>query len=42
LSSDSQDSRQIVLRLVIAFGALLLAFMYSQKQASVSKAAAAG
>ena len=41
--AGSQDSRQFVLRLVVPFGALLLALMYSQKQASVSaKAASAG
>ena len=34
--AGSQDSRQFVLRLVVPFGALLLALMYSQKQASVS------
>ena len=41
--AGSQDSRQFVLRLVVPFGALLLALVYSQKQASVTvKAAAAG
>ena len=34
--AGSQDSRQFVLRLVVPFGALLLALMYSQKQASVT------
>ena len=34
--AGSQDSRQFVLRLVVPFGALLLALLYSQKQASLS------
>jgi hypothetical protein len=34
--AGSQDSRQFILRLVVPFGALLLALMYSQKQASLS------
>ena len=33
--AGSQDSRQFVLRLVVPFGALLLALMYSQKQERV-------
>ena len=38
--AGSQDSRQFVLRLVVPFGALLLALLYSQKQASVTASAA--
>jgi hypothetical protein len=34
--AGSQDSRQFILRLVVPFGALLLALLYSQKQASLS------
>jgi hypothetical protein len=34
--AGSQDSRQFILRLVVPFGALLLALSYSQKQASLS------
>jgi hypothetical protein len=34
--AGSQDSRQFVLRLVVPFGALLLALLYSQKQASLT------
>ena len=32
--AGSQDSRQFILRIAVPFGALLLAFMYVQKQAS--------
>lgn len=32
--AGTQDSRQFLLRLVIPFGALLLAFVYTQKQAA--------
>jgi hypothetical protein len=39
--AGSQDSRQFVLRLVVPFGALLLAFMFSEKQASVNAHATA-
>jgi len=35
LVAGIQDSRQFILRLVIPFGALLLAFMYTQKQAAL-------
>ena len=35
LVAGIQDSRQLILRLVIPFGALLLAFMYTQKQAAL-------
>jgi hypothetical protein len=38
--AGSQDSRQFVLRLVVPFGALLLALVYSQKQASLTAASA--
>jgi hypothetical protein len=34
--AGSQDSRQFILRLVVPFGALLLAFMYTQKQAALA------
>ena len=34
--AGSQDSRQFILRLVVPFGALLLALLYSQKQASLT------
>ena len=34
--AGSQDSRQFILRLAVPFGALLLALLYSQKQASLS------
>ena len=34
--AGSQDSRQFILRLVVPFGALLLALLYSHKQASLS------
>jgi hypothetical protein len=34
--AGSVDSRQFVLRLVVPFGALLLAFLYTQKQASLA------
>jgi hypothetical protein len=37
--AGSQDSRQFILRLVVPFGALFLALMYSQKQASLSAGA---
>ena len=33
--AGTQDSRQFILRLVIPFGALLLAFVYTQKQAAL-------
>jgi hypothetical protein len=36
IAAGSQDSRQFILRLVVPFGALLLALLYSQKQASVT------
>jgi hypothetical protein len=35
--AGSVDSRQFLLRLAVPFGALLLALMYSQKQAGVAK-----
>ena len=35
--AGSQDSLQFVLRLVVPFGALLLAFVYSQKQSRVQR-----
>ena len=35
--AGSQDSRQFILRLVIPFGALLLAFVYTQKQAAAGR-----
>jgi len=38
--AGSQDSRQFILRLVVPFGALLLALLYSQKQASLTARAA--
>ena len=34
--AGSQDSRQFLLRLVVPFGALLLALMYTQKQAALA------
>jgi hypothetical protein len=38
--AGSQDSRQFVLRLVVPFGALFLAYLYTQKKASVAGGAA--
>ena len=40
--AGAQDSRQFLLRLVVPFGALLLAFMYTQKQATLAGAEAPG
>lgn len=37
--AGSQDSRQFVLRLVVPFGALLLALLYTQKQAGLASGA---
>jgi hypothetical protein len=35
--AGSQDSRQFILRLVVPFGALLLALLYTQKQTSLAR-----
>ena len=40
--AGAQDSRQFLLRLVVPFGALLLAFTYTQKQAALAGAEASG
>ena len=37
--AGSQDSRQFILRLVVPFGALLLALLYTQKQSSLAESA---
>jgi hypothetical protein len=38
--AGSQDSRQFILRLVVPFGALLLALLYTQKQSRLATGAA--
>ena len=35
--AGSEDSRQFILRLVVPFGALLLALLYTQKQTSLAR-----